>query len=197
VTDLPSPNPNPTPSPGPAPSLSVARYILTGAPGSGKTTILRHLPIGIRHAAEPAREILAEQRCARGRGTPDQDPALFLDLLLRRSIEKYAQAEASRTPVLYDRGIPDCVGYAVHLGVDPAPGIMAAATYRYHPKVLVLEPWEEIYTTDEERKMSFAQALEFHEALLDGYRKAGYALIPVPRDSIEGRAAFIRKFISR
>ncbi|HET7498792.1 MAG TPA: AAA family ATPase [Candidatus Eisenbacteria bacterium] len=172
------------------------RFILTGAPGGGKTAILARLGPGIRPVAEPAREVLAEERAAGGRGTPDQDAGRFVELLLARSIEKY-EAAGSGEPVLYDRGIPDCVGYAVHLGADPSPGVEAAVRYRYHPQVLVLEPWEAIYTTDDERKMTYAQAVGFHEELLEGYRNAGYELITVPREPIEQRIAFIREFIAR
>jgi predicted ATPase len=175
----------------------VTRYILTGAPGSGKTTILRKLEAGIRTVQEPAREILANQRLIHGRGTPDQDPALFLNLLLRRSIEKYDAVQNTEGPVLYDRGIPDCVGYAVRLGVDPEPAIAASAKYRYHPEVLVLEPWREIYTKDDERTMSYAESVKFNENLLDGYRNSGYTLISVPQGTIESRAAFISDFINR
>jgi predicted ATPase len=188
------------------------RFILTGAPGGGKTAILARIGQGIRTVPEPAREVLAEERAAGGRGMPDRNAARFVELLLARSIEKYRSRGrrdglgvvasgdtgdgAANQPVLYDRGIPDCVGYAVHLGADPSPCIEAAARYRYHPQVLVLEPWEAIYTTDDERKMTFAQAVEFHEELLDGYRNAGYELITVPRSPIEQRIAFIREFIA-
>jgi predicted ATPase len=189
------------------------RLILTGAPGGGKTAILARIGQRIRTVAEPAREVLADERAAGGRGTPDQDAGRFVELLLARSIEKYQGrgrrgaagfgdsadfgGSAANRPVLYDRGIPDCIGYAVHLGADPSPSIEAAARYRYHPQVLVLDPWEAIYTTDDERKMTYAQAVGFHEELLDGYRNAGYELITVPRASIEERIAFIREFIAR
>jgi len=171
------------------------RFVLTGAPGGGKTAILARVGPGIRTVAEPAREVLAEERAAGGRGTPDQDPARFVELLLVRSIENYKR-DGRREVTLYDRGIPDCVGYAVHLGADPSPSIEASARYRYHPQVLVLEPWEAIYTTDDERKMTFAQAVEFHEELLDGYRNAGYELITVPRGSVLRRVVFIREFLA-
>lgn len=170
------------------------RFILTGAPGGGKTAILARIGDGIRTIAEPAREILAEQRAVGGRGTPEQDPELFVRLLLERSIHKHAQA-AENTPVLYDRGIPDCAGYAAHLGADPAPSLQASRTHRYHPKVLVLEPWREIYTTDGERQMTYEQSVGFHKELLEGYRRTGYELITVPRGSIEERVAFVRGFI--
>lgn len=173
------------------------RFALTGAPGGGKTAILRCMGPGVHCVPEPAREILAEQRATGGRGTPEQEPALFVGLLLRRSIQDYERAQTSVEPVLYDRGVPDCIGYAVHLGVDPTSSREAATRYRYYPEALVLEPWEAIYTTDDERTMTFAHSVEFHERLIEGYRAAGYTLIPVPRDTVERRAAFIRDFISR
>jgi predicted ATPase len=63
-------------------------FILTGAPGSGKTSILGRLGNEFRCVNEPAREILAEQRATGGSGTWDQDASLFVHLLLQRSIEK-------------------------------------------------------------------------------------------------------------
>ena len=56
---------------------------------------------------------------------------------------------------MFDRGIPDCITYAVVMDVDPAPSRGAAEAHRYHRDVLILEPWEEIYDTDDERTMSF------------------------------------------
>jgi predicted ATPase len=99
--------------------------------------------------------------------------------------------------VVFDRGVPDNVAYAVVLGVDPAPARAAATRYRYHPEVLILPPWEDIYTTDNERAMSFAGTIPFHEALVDAYSGAGYALVEVPRSSAADRSAFVRRFLSR
>jgi predicted ATPase len=73
-------------------------YVLTGAPGSGKTAILDRLIGEIRCVGEPAREILAEQRSTGGAGTHDRDPSLFVDLLLRRSIEKHEGPNVRRAP---------------------------------------------------------------------------------------------------
>ena len=65
-----------------------ALFILTGAPGSGKTAVLNRLRDQFTCVDEPAREILAEQRSTGGRGTWDQDPSLFVHLLLQRSIDE-------------------------------------------------------------------------------------------------------------
>ena len=171
------------------------RFILTGAPGSGKSTILDALGGGIRVMGEPAREILAEQRAVDGDGTHDRDRSLFVALLLQRSVDKYEAAQHEESPVMFDRGIPDCITYAVVMDVDPTPSLEAAEAHRYHRDVLILEPWEEIYDTDDERTMSFEQTHPFHDALVDAYTRTGYSLVVVPTGSIEDRAAFVRGFI--
>jgi predicted ATPase len=171
-------------------------FVLTGAPGTGKTEILDRIGAGIRRVGEPAREILAEQRAIGGTGTHDRDPSLFVDLLLQRSIDKHETAQRWEGPVAFDRGVPDCVAYAVLMGTDPTEGRAACERYRYHPEVFFVEPWEEIYVTDAERTMSFADTIPFHAALVDAYERAGYSLVEVPRDSAENRAAFVRDRIA-
>jgi len=172
-------------------------FILTGAPGSGKSTILDALGGNIRVMGEPAREVLAEQRAIDGDGTHDRDRSLFVALLLQRSIDKHEAAQHEERPVMFDRGIPDCIAYAALMDVDPTPSLEAAAAHYYHRDVLILEPWEEIYDTDDERTMSFEQTHPFHDALVDAYTRTGYSLVVVPKGPIEDRAAFVRGFLER
>jgi predicted ATPase len=181
----------------PGDGFSSNLFILTGAPGTGKTAILRQLGNEFTSVDEPAREILAEQRATGGRGTWDQDPSLFVRLLLQRSIEKYAMARRSEETVIFDRAIPDCVVYAVLAGSNPTPSLKAVDVYRYQPHVLFLEPWSHIYETDEERIMSFDDTVSFGRELRDVYERSGYTLVEVPRDSIGGRATFVRMSIAR
>lgn len=171
--------------------------ILTGSPGSGKTAILSRLKREFGCVDEPAREVLAEQRATGGRGTWDQDPSLFVHLLLQRSIERYEAARRSDETVIFDRGIPDCVVYAIRAGTDATPSVAAVEAFRYQPDVLFLEPWSDIYTTDEERIMSFDDTVSFSEELKDVYERSDYTLVRIPQTSIDDRAAFVREFIAR
>lgn len=172
-------------------------FILTGAPGSGKSSILARLGNEFRCVDEPAREILAEQRATGGRGTWDRDASLFVHLLLQRSIEKYAMARSSEGTVIFDRGIPDCVVYADLAGTDPTPSLEAVEVYRYQPHVLFLDPWSDICETDEERIMSFDDTVSFSRELRYVYERSGSTLVEVPGDSIDDRAAFVRMSIAR
>lgn len=171
-------------------------YVLTGAPGGGKTAILAGLDAALRRVPEPAREVLARERSTGGTGTSDQDPSRFVELLLQASIEKYETARSQDGVAVFDRGVVDCVAYAEITGVDPGPSREAALTYRYHHQVLVVRPWEEIYIVDDERTMSFADTLVFQEALDRAYEAAGYRMVNVPRGPISERTRFVRDFVS-
>jgi predicted ATPase len=62
--------------------------------------------------------------------------------------------------------------------------------------VLFLEPWNDIYTTDEERIMSFDDSVSFSNALRDVYSRSGYILVQVPQTPIEARVTFVREFVA-
>lgn len=178
------------------PERSPSLHVLTGAPGTGKSAIIGRLAAaGTTVVDEPARELLKEHRSTGASGALDRHPAVFVDLLLRRSIEKYLAGRRSATDVIFDRGIPDCVAYAVHLGVDTEPSSIACREYRYEREVLIVAPWEHIYAVDEERMMPFEDTIGFHDAIVNAYEGAGYELIEVPRGSIEARAAFVQASI--
>jgi len=180
-----------------AQTFASGMFVLTGAPGTGKSAILNRLRGELRCVDEPAREVIAEQRASGGRGTWDQDPQLFVSLLLQRSIQNYEAARGSGEKALFDRGIPDCVVYAIRAGADPAPSLMAVDAFRYEAHVLFLEPWSDIYSTDAERIMSFDDSVSFSESLRAVYARSGFVLVDVPQAPIEDRADFVRRFVAR
>ena len=167
-------------------------FLLTGAFGNGKSTLLEHLQSrGIRGIVEPARPILAEQRSIMGDGLPEKDPRLFVELMFSRMLSTYRQSESLPGPVLFDRGIPDLLAYAALFGFDFPPAKNAAHLYRYNPQVFVAPAWEKIYCTDDERKLPFSVACKFGKDLRAIYERLGYTLVDLPCVSVEERADFI------
>jgi predicted ATPase len=167
-------------------------FVLTGAPGSGKSALLQHLVTrGFQGVEEPARRILSEQRSIDGNGLPDRDARLFVDLMLSRMIGDYNRLETTTAPVFFDRGVPDTVGYASHFGFDYPPGQNAAQVYRYNRRVFFAPAWEQIYTTDEERTITFPVASQFGAELRAAYEQCGYELIDIPCLPVSERAGFI------
>lgn len=167
-------------------------FILTGAPGSGKTTLLQHLrTLGLQGIAEPARQILAEQRSIDGNALYGRDTRLFVELMLSRMLSEYNRLETSSVPIFFDRGIPDILAYASLAGLDYPPGQNAARKYRYNTRVFFAPAWEKIYTQDEERTVSFEVASQFGPELRKIYEQLEYVLIDLPCLSVKERARFI------
>ena len=152
--------------------------------------------LGLPCVPEPAREILAEQRRIHARGVPEKDPDLFSMLMLSRAIHNYQENSAREGPVVFDRGIPDMVAYARLFELDETPYRNAAQEFRYDRTVFYFPPWEEIYTTDSERKMSFEDAKAFGVMVRSIYETFEYRMLEVPRFSLEERVQFIRERIT-
>lgn len=172
-------------------------YIISGGPGSGKSTLLKALAQhGFPCMPEAGRAIIQHQQSIGGTALPWADRSLFAELMLTWDLRSYNEALQLNTSVLFDRGIPDVMGY-LRLCKLPVPAhiVKAAKTYRYHRRVLIAPPWQEIFTGDEERKQSFEEAQATYKALEAVYLQLGYELLPLPLISVEERVKFVLKNI--
>jgi predicted ATPase len=169
---------------------SPRRLILTGAPGTGKSTVIKLLRSrGYSCIDEPAREIIAEQRAINGDGIWERDTRLFIELLLSRSLKNYSLAAEDLT--IFDRAIPDCIAYAHLAGLSLPHGVAASMQFRYEEDVVLFPPWEEIYCTDDERTMTFEAVCQFHEVLVQVYQEVGYRVTEVAKCGLEERVEWI------
>jgi predicted ATPase len=169
------------------------RFVITGGPGAGKTTLLRELERrGFLCVPEVAREIIRRQVATGSDALPWADTRRYTQLMLQGSIEVYEANRSVALPTFFDRGIPDVFCYARLIGLDETVEIEAACeNCRYNGTVFIAPPWREIYSTDDERKQTFEEAVRTHEVMVEAYRNCGYQLIELPRVSAEERADFV------
>ncbi|MEO6695202.1 MAG: AAA family ATPase [Ignavibacteria bacterium] len=167
-------------------------FILTGAMGGGKSTIIKEIrKKNYLCIDEPARQIIEEQRSIDGEGIYDRNPELFIQLMLSRSISNYKSNLDYNGLVFFDRGIPDMIAYSELSKNNKKVCVNASNVYQYNKNVFMLSGWKEIYVTDDERKMEFASAEKFGVRVSDIYKGLGYNIVNVPFGTLEKRVEFI------
>ena len=97
--------------------------------------------------------------------------------------------------VFIDRGIPDVLAYMNFIGDVYPEHFEAACKENNYNKIFVLPVWDEIYVSDNERYESLEQANEIQKHLIETYKKFGYDLIDVPKDTVSNRIKFILEHI--
>jgi len=171
--------------------VSNRRVIFTGGPGAGKTTLLTALAgQGYACVHDCARAII-QDRLRRGLSARP-DPAEFAKAILRMDIERYREAPTDADLVFFDRAIPDALCMLNNLGLlSMAEAEQYLLDFPYFRQVFVAPPWEEIYTTDNERDQQFTDAVRVHSWASDWYGALGFELIELPRLPVEQRCEFV------
>ena len=168
-------------------------YVITGGPGSGKTSLLEALRSrGYDSTIEAGRAIIQDQVAIDGRALPGRDPLHFAELMLSMDMRSYRLAEQIVGTVFFDRGIPDVLAY-LSLTHIPVPEHMhnAARVFPYNHAVFIAPPWREIFHQDEERKQDFEESIRTYDALVETYKSNNYELVEIPRSSIRERVRFV------
>jgi len=171
------------------------KIVITGGPGTGKTTLINELEKrNFKCTPEISRQVT---RMARKKGIDHlflEDPLLFSKLLLEGREQQYSDAIDTDAPIVFfDRGIPDVHAYMNHFGTEyPQMFLEKSKKYRYD-RIFLLPPWEEIYTTDDERYESFELSISIYNHLKIAYMELDYKIIEVPFGNVTTRVNFILK----
>ena len=166
--------------------MTVRRFVLTGAPGAGKTSIAEALRAG-GHAvvAEAATDLIARGREGDG----------FVDAVLALQLRRVAAAAG---PVqIFDRSPVCTLALARYLGEQPSAALLAAAAAVrsvYEPVVFLVQPLGFI-TPTAARRISYPDSLRFAALHEQAYREFGFTLVPVPKAPVAERVALVSRWL--
>lgn len=169
------------------------KIVITGGPGTGKSTVIEEL---IRRKYNCMEEISRQVTLDAQKDGIEQlfltDPLLFSEKLLEGRTLQYQDADKLESDlVFFDRGIPDVHAYMEFVNQSyPEKYIINSVNHKY-TKIFIMPPWKDIYTSDNERYEDFEQALKIHTHLHRTYHELGYKIIEVPTGTVAARTDFI------
>ncbi len=176
------------------------RYILTGTPGCGKTSIIQTLSaLGYPTVSEAATDVIASDQ-SHGILEPWTKPA-FIDQIIQLQKQRQVIPIEDRFALqFYDRS-PVCT-YALsqYLGFKPTDILLDEIerieheqVYQY--KVFFIENLGFCTPTDA-RQISFEESLVFEKIHMDTYAKFGYTCIKIAPQTVQKRVDTILALLS-
>jgi predicted ATPase len=172
------------------------RFIITGAPGAGKTAIIRQLELdGFSVVEEAATDVIA---AAHARGTDElwRHPS-FIDAIA--NLQKERQIRASNQPdeiQFHDRSVVCTAALAVWLGYPYSPFLTSELERVkkegiYQSRVFFIRNLGFV-TPTEARRISFEDTVRFEKVHEETYRDFGFELISVEPASLAERVRIIK-----
>jgi predicted ATPase len=171
-------------------------YVLTGAPGAGKTAIVRQLEVdGYRVVEEAATDVIALEH-ALGQPEPHAYPS-FIDKIVELQRRRQSVVDtAARQVVFFDRSPVCTLALSRYLGCAESPRLDAEVARVlqagvYARTVFFVEGLG-FMTPTAARRISLADSLVFEEVHRRTYIELGFQLVDVPPGPLAGRVSLIR-----
>ncbi|MEU0206267.1 AAA family ATPase [Streptomyces canus] len=175
------------------------RYVLTGAPGAGKTAILHRLgELGHAVVEEAATEVIARAQ-ARGEDEP-WTRVSFIDEIVTLQRQRQQETSGSAAVQVFDRSPVCTLALAIHLG-RPVSRTLGAELERitseeiYQRQVLFIRNLGFCEPTSA-RRISYQESLVFEKVHEETYRELGYQLIDIPAGDLPRRLAAVMSVIA-
>lgn len=176
------------------------RYILTGAPGSGKISILRALQSrGYDVVEEAASAVIAAEQ-AHGDDEPWARPAFIDKIVGLQRLRQVGSIAAHCDPQIFDRSPVCTLALSVYLRY-PVSAALSAEIGRisresiYSRRVFFVRDIGFVKPTAA-RRITLQEAREFERVHAESYRALGYELVGIPRGDVADRADVIAAYVA-
>jgi predicted ATPase len=176
------------------------RYILTGTPGCGKTSIIRVLEsAGYPVVEEAATDIIAIHQ-AQGITESWRDASFIDDIVNLQKQRQMQPIDPTSTVQFFDRS-PVCT-YALSRWLGfPISATLADEMERiragriYETQVFFIENLGHCEPTAA-RRISFEDSLRFEKVHEETYREFGYECVKIPAGAVSGRAEQVKSYVA-
>lgn len=161
------------------------KYVLTGGPGTGKSSILLALEQRGEYIVREAAEDYIRLRQAQGQPEPWTETD-FQNRILELQIQREARIEKGIERAFIDRGLADGLAYA-QAGTETYERIKQAAEKAGYEKIFLVEDLGKTEKT-EIRREDHEEAVRLGKKLEKIYQEKGYEVSKIPAGTVEERA---------
>lgn len=172
------------------------KVVISGGPGSGKTMLISILQNrGFQTFEEYSRTVIRNGFEGGYENYFKTKPDEFSKAIFQGRIRQWEKANAlplnkTKPYIFFDRGIPDTYAYLQADGKNTSLWEKQAIPYVYD-HIFLLEPWLEIYHTDNERMEPFHEAKRYYVSIKKTYEALKCPIDIVPKGTPENRIEFI------
>ncbi len=176
------------------------KIVISGGPGSGKSTLIALLEQSGYHCfKEFSRSLIKKFKNTGENSYFKSKPIEFSEIIWRKRVKQFIIANelefnAAKPYVFFDRGVHDVVAY---LNYIQEPYDINSLNLENHPyeMALLLPPWKEIYVNDAHRLESFEEAMGLYLQIKEIYSAYKIPTIEVPIGSPNDRILTILELI--
>lgn len=172
--------------------------VITGGPGSGKTSLVTRLgSLGYATVPEAALQIIDEFNREHGVAGQvewrQQHPAEFTRLVMKRQVTLEAACTIAEGGIGFcDRGRPDTMAYAALAGYELDSESRSLVESQRYLRVFLLDTFSHFTMRPETGRTSDRErSVRIHDLLDEAYRSLGYLPCRVPELSVRNRARLV------
>jgi len=164
----------------------VRKFIITGGPCTGKTSVINELAKDFKVVQEASRTVFDS-------GEWDITNENFQNAVFEQQLEHEELASRYHGVVFFDRGLCDTLAYYRYYDFEVPEKVIEACEEADYEIVFFLDFVP--YTKDKMRTEGKEEAEKIHDFIYSAYEECGYRIVKVPLMSIKERADFIKKFV--
>ncbi len=178
--------------------INTFKIVISGGPGSGKTTIINSLKDkGYFCYDEVARELIERNKKNIAHNIFIENPIKFSNMIWEKRENQYNKSiiQNKYEKVFFDRSLLDVTSYLEFIGKRNLNLEKKLINFDYNV-VFLVKPNKKFYRRDFSRYENFSQSMKIHNILVKNYRKH-FKTVTVPFKKLSKRLNFIIEFCNK